>query len=311
MNAAPRPAGVVVVGPVMADVLARLHRGLAVGTDTPSTVVTGAGGAGANVAAWLATTGTPVSLLCRVGDDPAGTAAVRTLTEAGVRVRARLDPAAATGTCVVLVAPDGERSMLPDQAANARLDAHDLPADEFVPGRHLHLSGYVLLLAGARAAGLHALTLARAAGMTTSVDPASTAMLAEVGPADFTRWVHGVDVLLPNADEARMLAGLPGVEQSVRALGGTVGAVACTLGDAGALWYRADTGFVQEPARANDVVDTTGAGDAFTAGFLGGWLTSHEPAAALRSGCDLAANAVSVLGAQPAAHSPGPANRDE
>lgn len=290
---------VVVVGPVMQDVLARPARPLATGTDTPATVVTTPGGAGANVAAWLAVTGTPATLLCRLGEDIPGDAVAESLTYLGVHVRARRDPWVRTGACVVLVGPDGERSMLPDAGANAALAPDDLPADVFAAGRHLHLSGYVLLDPGSRGAGLHALALAREAGMTTSVDPASAAPLADTGPDTFLDMVDGVDLLLPNADEARVLSGQSETDQAAQALGPRFGAVVCTLGSCGALWYAAGSPAVRVTAHEARVVDTTGAGDAFTAGFLSAWLRTREPHHALTAGCGLAAQAVRTLGAQP------------
>jgi sugar/nucleoside kinase (ribokinase family) len=81
-------------------------------------------------------------------------------------VDARLVAAAdtPTGTCVVLVGPDGERTMLPDRGANDALAEADLPRDLFVPGHHLHVSGYTLLGDGSRAAGRAALARAAMAG---------------------------------------------------------------------------------------------------------------------------------------------------
>ncbi len=103
---------------------------------------TTAGGAGANTAAWLAARGVDVTLVARVGDDAAGRAAVAELAAAGVRPAVAVDPDAPTATVVVLVGPGGERTMLSDRGAAARLSPADLPPLDGVD--HLHLSGYVL-----------------------------------------------------------------------------------------------------------------------------------------------------------------------
>src|SRR4051812_37426077 len=157
----------------MCDVVA-VHDGpLAAGSDTPARISLRPGGAGANVAAWLARSGTGVALCGRVGDDAAAGLALRDLDSVDVHVTR--DPGCATGMCVVLVARGGERTMLPDPGANDALTAEELPRFD---GDVLHVSGYALLRPGSRAAAVAAIDRARDAGMKISVDPASAAPLA-------------------------------------------------------------------------------------------------------------------------------------
>src|SRR5205085_7602226 len=118
---------------------------------TPVRVTISGGGAAANTAAWLAATGQPVAFVGRVGDDAFGRAAVDDLVRAGVDVRVAVDATRPTGTCIVVVAPNGVRTMFPDTGANAGLDRADLPQDLLAagpPARHLHVSGYSLLNEG-------------------------------------------------------------------------------------------------------------------------------------------------------------------
>jgi ribokinase len=292
---------VVVLGDVMVDVVARMAGPLAVGSDTPASVRTRPGGAAANVAAWLAVADVPVALLARVGDDDAGRAAVRKLAGHGVDPHVAVDDDLPTGTCVVLVQPGGERSMLPDPGANAALSVGDLTSALFTADSHLHLTGYTLLRDGSRDAALQALDMARAAGMTVSVDPSSAAPLAAAGPARFLQWAGGADLLLPNAAEASALTGEAGAEAAARALvaGGHAREVAVTLGAAGALWTDG-TGVARAPAAEPGVAvtDTTGAGDAFAAGFVAQRLAGAAPDAALAGGCALAARAIAVASAR-------------
>ncbi|QEC49046.1 hypothetical protein FSW04_16680 [Baekduia soli] len=294
-------APIVVVGDVMVDVVALPDAWPPEpGTDTPARVRWAGGGAAANVAAWLADGGVPVVLVARVGDDVAGRAAVAELREAGVDVRATATPQRPTGTCVVLVGGDAERTMLTDRGANLALSPADLPGEALTAGGHLHLSGYVLLDAGGRAAGLAALARARAAGMTTSVDPASAGPLAACGAEAALAWLAGADLLLPNLDEARVLTGEAEPEAAARALAAATGAaeVVVTLGAAGALWT--DGRSVQRcAAPPAAVLDSTGAGDAFAAGWLAARRAGREPARALRAGCATGARAVAHLGAHP------------
>jgi sugar/nucleoside kinase (ribokinase family) len=279
----------VVVGDLMVDVVAALPGPLSHGSDTPATITQSHGGSGANVAAWLAAAGADAAFAGRVGEDPFGDAAVAAL--AGVERAVERDPARPTGTCIVLVHPGGERTMIPDAGANEALELRDLPA-----GRHLHLTGYTLLRDGSRPAALRALALARERGMTVSVDPSSAAPLA-AAPA-FLEWVAGASLLVPNADEARVLTGEADPERAARALAGGRREVVVTLGPQGALWTDGER-VERAPALAAEAVDTTGAGDAFAAGLLAARAAGAEPAEQLARGCALAAAAVAVPGARP------------
>jgi ribokinase len=254
----------VVLGDLMVDVVTRIAAPLAHGSDTPARISVEGGGSAANVAAWAASLGTPVALVCRVGDDDRGRAALAAL--AGVDVHAAVDPERPTGTCVVLVEPGGERTMLPDPGAN------DGPLPDIPPGDHLHVVGYALLRDGPRASALAAIERARAAGMTVSVDPSSWALLRPGA-------IPAVDLLLPNEREVELLDG---------------GDMIVKLGPGGARW-----GDVHVPAEPVTVVDTTGAGDAFAAGFLNARLEGAGPREALEAGCRVAARAVTQVGARP------------
>jgi sugar/nucleoside kinase (ribokinase family) len=250
----------VVLGDLMVDVVARIADPLAHGSDTPARISVQGGGSAANTAAWAASIGTEVALVCRVGDDERGLATLR-----GVDVHAAVDREKPTGTCVVLVEPGGERTMLPDPGAN------DGPLPDIPLGDHLHVIGYALLRDGPRASALEAIDRARAAGMTVSVDPSSWALLRPGA-------IPPVDLLLANEQEARHLTG----EMVVK------------LGADGARW-----GDIHVPAEPVEVVDTTGAGDAFAAGFLSAHLNGAAPREALQAGCRLAARAVAQVGGRP------------
>ncbi|WP_424185193.1 carbohydrate kinase family protein [Actinokineospora sp. G85] len=280
------PRHVVVVGDAALDVVARHEGALAHGDDTPARVLTAVGGAGANTAAWLAHLGVPVTLATRVGADPAADVLRGGLAARGVTCALTTDPGAATGCVVVLVDATGQRTMLPDRGANARLRAEDLP--DLGTAAHLHLSGYVLLDDRSRPAGLAALRRAAAAGLTTSVDPQSAVLLDGLAET-FLAWVEGVDLLLPNTAELRAL----GDDRALR----SVRAVASTNGPDGATWRDGSTE-VSVPAGAGGP-DTTGAGDAFNAGLLAAWLGGAGPVDALRAGVAAGTAATLTAGAGP------------
>ncbi len=240
---------VVVIGDVMTDVIAAVDDPLALGSDTAARVQTRQGGAGANVACWLAASETPVVLVAVAGTDPFGTEAVQVLRSLGVESRVRLTPEAATGTCVILVGPDGERTMLPDAGANSLLATEDLPDELVSSAGHLHVSGYTLLNPGSRAAALAALATARRAGVTTSVDPASSAPLEAVGGKEFRSFTEGVGTVLVTLDEAEVLCESRDPTVIGARLTATYGEVVLKLGARGARWCStADPAGVHVPA---------------------------------------------------------------
>jgi ribokinase len=293
---------IVVLGDVMVDVVARLSGPVAVGSDSAARIEWGFGGSAANVAAWLVVAGASPILAGRVGDDAQGKAAVAELEAAGVEVHLANDSNEGTGTCIVLVAPGGERSMLPDAGANDALAASDLPDSLLVGGGHLHVVGYTLLREGSRPAALAAISRAKAAGMTVSVDPSSAALLSP----GFLDLAEGADLLLPNAEEAMALTSAPDASAAGRALADRFSEVVVKLGAEGALWTNGSDE-VRAPAvplasAASSALDSTGAGDAFAAGLLAARLRGAPPAEALAEGGALAARAVGIPGARPRVH---------
>jgi ribokinase len=289
---------VVVIGDLMTDVVAWASGPLAHASDTPSQITTHPGGGGANVAARLAGLGVPTLLVARAGDDLAGRSALAQLRADGVETHVAIDPVRATGTVVVIVEPTGERTMLPDRAANAALAPADLPVDELRAASHLHLSGYTLLDPGSRAAGLVALEHAREAGVSVSVDPASAAPIAAAGPRAFLDWVANADMLLPNLEEAVVLTGARKPEAAAWGLARGGRDVVITLGASGALWSDGEQVVRAAAADAPAPVDSTGAGDAFTAGWLAARLCGAEPAEALAAANEYAAGTLRQAGAR-------------
>ncbi|MGW3805332.1 carbohydrate kinase family protein [Micromonospora sp. NPDC005113] len=295
-----RPARVVVVGDLITDVVAVLSGPPATGSDTAADITLGGGGQAANTAAWIAAQGVDVTLVGAVGNDDAGRDRVAELDRAGVDCAVDRVEGVPTGTVIVL-ATDGERTMISQRGANLRLSAeHVERALAAVPDAgHLHLSAYTLLDAESRGAGLRALAAARERGLTTSVDAASAAPLRRVGAAAFLGWVRDVDLLLVNADEATVLAGGLDPAAQGRALSATARRVVVKRGAAGAVWVDRSAPVCVAPARRVAVVDVTGAGDAFAAGLLTAWLAGAAPTAALNRAADLGAVAVSTVGARP------------
>jgi len=289
---------VVVVGDVMQDVVARVDGPLAIGSDTPARIAWTGGGQAANTAAWFAAAepSLEVVLVGRVGDDPAGRAAAAGLRALGVDARLAVDESLSTGTCLVLVGADGERTMLPDPGANVALAPGDLGSELLRAGDHLHVAGYALVREGPRAGALAAVAAAREAGATVSLDPSSAALVSE----GLLQLVRGaVDLLLPNSEEAAVLSGVSEPEAAGVALSASFPEVVVTLAEGGALWTDGREVVRVEAIADVAVVDSTGAGDAFAAGFIAARLRGADPEAALRSAAALAARVIAAPGARP------------
>jgi len=290
---------IVSVGDLMIDVLARLPGRLAAGSDTAAPITFTGGGAAANIAAWAVAAGAQATFVGRVGDDLLGRQAVADLAAAGVQTRVASDNRLPTGTCIVLVDPAGERTMVPSAGANeAGADLAALPED----ADSLCLSGYTLLRSGSRAFARATLAAARDRGWSIAVDASSVAPIAAVGADPFLEWLGSDLLLFANLQEARLLTGRMEPAEAAAALAARVGAAVVKCGAAGAVWC--DGGpVVAVAAVPAQVLDTTGAGDAFAAGFL---ATDGPGPARLRAGVTLAARAVNRVGGRPGPH-PGTA----
>lgn len=286
------------MGDVNLDVLVRPRRPIEHGTDVPAEIRQRPGGAGANVAVGLARLGMSTTLVGCVGASDAS-AVIEALHAAGVQLSLRSVGQARTGAIVAIVGADGERSMASDRGANCALRESDIGEELIAGHRHLHVSGYSFFDRGTGSAARTAIGRARALGRTVSVDPASVAPMRAYGVAKFRAEITPVDLLLPNSDEAMLLSGSTEIEAAVSDLVRTFPVVVVTRGASGALW--ADRGGVHQrpaPVLAGPVVDTTGAGDAFTAGLLAAWLAGRAPTDCLDAGQRRAAEVVTRWGAQ-------------
>lgn len=285
----------IVVGDVMMDVTAVIDADIAYASDTPARVTLQPGGVAANTAAWMAVDGKAVTVVGCVGADAFGRSIRQQLSDLGVDVHLQ-ESTLPTGTCVVIVDRRRERTMFPDSGANAALVSADLH-DLITADSHVHVSGYTLLNQATRAVGLAVLAHAESVGATRSLDPASAAPMRAHLPM-FLDLLPRIDLLLANEDEAAVLTGADTPHGSLEALADTVPCVVVKVGSRGVL-ARDSAGTVGAEALRHDVVDTTGAGDAFTAGFLPAWLAGASLARALEEGQRLAATAVGRVGASP------------
>jgi sugar/nucleoside kinase (ribokinase family) len=248
-------------GDLVEDVVVHLGGPIRAAADTTSRIRRRRGGSAANVAAFAARAGATARFVGRVGADALGDALIADLERAGVDVR--VQRGGATGTVVALVAPDGERTMLTDRGAAADLFAPNPSWLEDVAV--LHVPAYALCR-GASAASIECLAeWARAARVRVSMDVSSTTVLADLGLGAFLALLVRMrpSVLFANEPEAAAL----GIAVEAPLPDG----VACAVrhGPSGATVLEAGRPAVSVPVPQRlSAYDTTGAGDAFAAGFL-------------------------------------------
>lgn len=232
------------------------------------------GGPAHTTAVSLARLGVPTAVVGRVGADPFGAFLIGILQEHGIETHVRQDGESNTSMTVVAVSSGGERSFLHLVGANGRLIPDDVNDALLERTQILHLGGYFLMpsLDGEPAAQL--LQRARAAGCRTSLDVAWDARgrwMSVLAPC-----LPTLDLLFGNRDELAHITGrdtAPAIAAELRGRG--VGLVAVKLGERGAYVEGEDwRGHV--PAFAVAAADTTGAGDAFCAGFLTGFLEGWD-----------------------------------
>lgn len=292
---------VVVCGDVINDVLVKPYDGVTPDSDTRSAILVRPGGSAANQAAWMAHLGADVVFAGRAGARDAAYHR-RELADAGVRARLAADREAETGSIVIMVAPDGGRTMFTDRGANLRLRRADVPARLLDGAAALHLTGYTFCEPPPLEVALWLLGQARDRGLAVTIDPGSAAFLARMGPAAFLAWTEGAAVCFPNRDEAAVLTGASDPLVMAARLTRHYGAVVVKLGGAGCVL--ATPGEVPVAIAAHPVLatDTTGAGDAFCGAFISRWLTDPgDLAGAARYAVRVAATAVTRFGARPAA----------
>ncbi|HXV57258.1 MAG TPA: carbohydrate kinase family protein [Gaiellaceae bacterium] len=262
------------LGDLLLDVIVRLDGPIAPDTDTYGTTRVGAGGQAANVAAWTAALGGRARFVGKRADDPVGRLLADELASRGVELAGPVVESG-TGTVVSVATPDGARTMLSDRGVSTELAPEELEPAWLEGCEWLHVPGYSLARSPLREAALAAAALAP----RVSVDLSSTGAIEEAGVAAFREALAaaGPEVVFANEAEAEAVGPVEAPTLVVKR-----GARGCAVTRGGRTEER--------PAVAAEAVDSTGAGDAFAAGFLLG-----GPERAL----DAAARCVAKMGAMP------------
>ncbi len=268
------------LGDLVEDVIVRLDGPVNIASDTHAAISRRRGGSAANVTARAVELGHPARLLGQVGSDAIGTALIAELHDDGVDA-SMVRRGGSTGTIVALVDQLGERSMLTDR--RACLDLADPDPSWLDEVDTLHVPFYSLATGPIAATTSTVIGWAHERSVAVSVDVSSTAIMYEVGLDEVVRRLveAAPTVVLANADEAAALS----ID------GPFVGALAVVKrGPRSALVHLLDGSTVEVDAISiPGVNDTTGAGDAFAAGFLTSPNWTDDPVAACQAGHEAAA----------------------
>ena len=284
----------------MLDVIARIDvspQKINFGSDTASRISTNGGGAAGNVAAWLTRTTSKSTIVSHVGDDPAGAALIAEFDALGVAHENLVIPGQPSGVVVVLVDSSGERTMFPDKGANSNLKLSDLPPlDNF---QAVYISGYALLNPLSRPGVLTMIERIRADSIPIYFDPASVGAMKDVSDTEIHQWFSLMNVLFLNEEESIFLTGLIDIERALDYLLEYSEVVVIKRGSLGAIAKARGYDSISIDAVSATVIDTTGAGDSFAAGFIAAFASKRDLTAAMTAGTELAAQCVAIVGGRP------------
>ncbi len=252
------------------------------------------GGSCANTIVGIAQLGAKTAYCGMVGPDEHGRIYEQKLREADVTAFLRLSQLS-TATAVILVTPDAARTLNLFLGACRDLGPQDVPVDEIRQSRWLYLTGYIWDTDSQKEAAALALRTAKAAGIPVAFSLADP-IFATQHREDFLRLIRDyTELVFANRDEALAVTGRDHVHEALRDLRKLCPGVALTMGHAGAMISQhGDVAYVE--AFPVHPVDTTGAGDAFAAGFLYGRVTGASPFQCGRLGAYFASRVITQVG---------------
>ena len=255
------------------------------------------GGSAANTVAGIAEMGGRAAYACRVGDDEFGRFYVDDLRRVGVTVPGDRRAEGPTGTCVVLITPDAQRTMLTHLGVSSELSADDVSADLIAGASWLYVEGYLLPGEATRDAALAAIGIAREKGVQVALT-VSDPFCVRACPDLFWQLIDtSVDLLFCNEAEATALTGKEDPVECAHVIHAHASSVALTYGARGSLLLHDGTVHPIEGV-ACAAVDTTGAGDMYAAGILHGLTQGMGWPQAGRLASHAAARVVAHLGAR-------------
>ena len=261
------------------------------------------GGSAANTIAGMAMLGSSCGFIGQVADDELGDIFAHDIRAGGIRFDVASRPGQpTTGRCLIFVTPDGQRTMNTFLGASHYLPAQALDRALIADAAYLYIEGYLWDPEEPRAAMRAAIDVAKQAGRKVAFTT-SAEFVIDRHRGDFHALIDGgqIDLLFANEAELMSLTETTDVEAAIAALAGKVETLVVTLSEKGALAVRGGERVTVAAEPIDKVVDTTGAGDLFAAGFLHGQTHGLDLAASLKLGAICAAEVIGHVGARPLA----------
>jgi sugar/nucleoside kinase (ribokinase family) len=258
------------------------------------------GGSGANTLAGIASLGGDVAFIGKVADDEFGAVFADDMKKIGVDFRSGgSDSSVPTGRCIIAVTPDAQRTMNTYLGISTQLSFGDISSDVIAAGAILYLEGYLFDRDEAKDAFRKAAALAHSNGRVVSLT-LSDSFCVDRHRADFQSLVkNDIDILFANEDELKSLYETTDFDEAVQLLRKDCHIAAVTRSEKGSVIVTRDDVHEVPAAPVSQVVDTTGAGDLFAAGFLRGLTQGKGLTSCARIGAIAAAEVISHVGPRP------------
>lgn len=254
------------------------------------------GGAAANSMIAIAQLGGQVGYGCIVGDDERGDFYLEEMRELGVTIKNKPVSGLPTGTSLVLVTPDGERTMNTHLGATSGFSEEHVNLDLLTSASWLFIEGYLFASPNGQKAIATAINEAKKAGVKVLVT-LGDAFVPEVFSGPVNDAIASADLVIANTGEIKALTKEESEERAFQALKKLCPNSVMTLSEKGA-WVYWNGEEVRVPAIATTVVDATGAGDMFAGSFLYAITKNKSPIEAAKLGCLMASKVVAQLGAR-------------
>jgi sugar/nucleoside kinase (ribokinase family) len=258
------------------------------------------GGSAANTVAVMANLGVPTGFIGKVKDDQLGAVFMHDIRSVGVTFDVPANQSGdPTGRCLIMVAPDGERSMRTSLGCAQDIDPQDIDAALLMHSDIFYIEGYMWEKTITKQAIVQAIQVAHRAGKRTALTLSDVFVVSRWRDELIELIEAHIDLVFANEHELKALAGMEDFDSAVEWLRGRCEIAAITRSEKGAVIIEGDETYVVAAVPVAQVVDATGAGDAYAGGFMAGMAQGRSLMECGRMGAICASEVISHMGPRP------------